>query len=142
VERVTRGAHKKRAVLLISDGQDNNSHYTFDELRDLLTESDVSVYSICVAEKGNDEPTLKGEKTLRDISAVTGGRFFQPGSAEEMYEVFERIALELRTQYSIGYYPTTPVTKGGYRKTKVRTTRKGAVVRARPGYTAVKDFRR
>ena len=120
VNKVLRGAQRRRALLLISDGQDNNSHYTFDELRDLLTESDVSVYSICVAEKGNDEPTVKGEKTLRDISAVTGGRFFQPGSAEETYEVFERIALELRRQYAIAYRPSGLAADGRWHSLKVK----------------------
>jgi Ca-activated chloride channel homolog len=120
VNKVLRGAHRRRALLLISDGQDNNSHFTFDELHDLLTESDVSVYSICVAEKGNDEPTVKGEKILRDISAVTGGRFFQPGSAEEMYEVFERIALELRRQYAIAYRPSDIATDGRWHSLRVK----------------------
>jgi Ca-activated chloride channel homolog len=120
VNKVLRGAHRRRALLLISDGQDNNSHYTFDELRDLLTESDVSVYSICVAEKGNDEPTVKGENALREISAVTGGKFFQPGSAEEMYEVFERIALELRRQYAIAYKPSGLAADGRWHSLKVK----------------------
>lgn len=120
VSKVLRGAHRRRALLLISDGQDNNSHYTFDELRDLLTESDVTVYSISVAEKGNDEPTVKAEKILRDISAVTGGRFFQPGSAEEMYEVFERIALELRRQYAIAYKPSGLAADGRWHSLKVK----------------------
>jgi len=120
VNKVLRGAHRRRALLLISDGQDNNSHYTFDELRDLLTESDVSVYSICVAEKGNDDATLNGEKILRDIAAVTGGRFFRPGSAEEMYEVFERIALELRRQYTIAYRPSELAADGRWHSLKVK----------------------
>lgn len=120
VNKVLRGAHRRRALLLISDGQDNNSVYTFDELRDLLTESDVSVYSISVAEKGNDEPTVKADKVLRDISAVTGGRFFQPGSAEEMYEVFERIALELRRRYTIAYRPSGLAADGKWHSLKVK----------------------
>lgn len=120
LNKVLRGAHRRRALLLISDGQDNNSHYTFDELREQLAESDVSVYSICVAEPGNDEPTRKGENVLRDISAVSGGRFFQPGSAEEMYEVFERIALELRRQYAIAYKPTDFATDGRWHSVKVK----------------------
>lgn len=120
VNKVLRGAHRRRALLLISDGQDNNSHFTFDELRDLLAESDVSVYSICVAEPGRDEPTLKGEKVLRDISSATGGRFFQPGSAEEMYEDFERIALELRRQYAIAYRPADFATDGRWHSLRVK----------------------
>jgi len=49
---------------------------------------------------------------------------------------FKEIADELRTQYSIGYYPTNAITNGGYRRVKVRTTRKNATVRTRPGYIA------
>jgi hypothetical protein len=79
---------------------------------------------------------------LEDIARVSGGRLVRADTLASLPAAFKEIAAELRTQYSIGYYPTTPVTKGGYRKIKVRTTRKGAVVRARPGYTAVKDFRR
>ena len=79
---------------------------------------------------------------LEDIARVSGGRLVRADTLASLPTAFKEIAAELRTQYSIGYYPTTPVTKGGYRKIKVRTTRKGAVVRARPGYTAVKDFRR
>lgn len=79
---------------------------------------------------------------LEDIARVSGGRLVRADTLASLPTAFREIAAELRTQYSIGYYPTTPVTKGGYRKIKVRTTRKGAVVRARPGYTAVKPFGR
>ncbi|MFL6334536.1 MAG: VWA domain-containing protein [Pyrinomonadaceae bacterium] len=120
VSKVLRGAHRRRALLLISDGLDNNSVYTFDELRDLLTESDVNVYAISVAEKGNDAATVRADKILRDISAVTGGKFFQPGSAEEMYEVFERIALELRRQYTIAYRPSGLAADGRWHSLKVK----------------------
>lgn len=146
LNKVLRGAHRRRALLLISDGQDNNSHYTFDELRDRLTESDVSVYSVCVAEPGNDEPTLKGEKVLRDISAVTGGRFFQPGSADEMYEVFERIALELRRQYAIAYKPSEFATDGRWHSLRVKLSRPPGsprlFARHREGYFAPAAARR
>ena len=79
---------------------------------------------------------------LEDIARVSGGRLVRADTLAALPTAFKEIAAELRTQYSIGYYPTTPVAKGGYRKIKVRTTRKNAVVRARPGYTAVKGDRR
>ena len=140
LNKVLRGTYRRRALLLISDGQDNNSRYTFDELRQMLTESDVTVYSISVAEKGNDPPTLHGEKILRDLASVSGGKFFQPGSAEEMYEVFERIALELRRQYAIAYRPANFATDGKWHSLKVKLTPPSGLprlfVRYRSGYFA------
>ena len=141
LNKVLRGTYRRRALLLISDGQDNNSLYTFDELRQLLTESDVTVYSISVADKGNDPATLNGEKILRDVAAVSGGKFFQPESAEEMYEVFERIALELRRQYAIAYRPSNFASDGKWHSLKVKLTPPSGLprlfVRYRSGYYAL-----
>ncbi len=120
LNKVLRGTRPRRALLVISDGQDNNSLYTFEELQRLLKESDVIIYSISVAEKGNDDSTLCGEAILREMSEVSGGKFFQPGNDEEMYEVFERIALELRRQYAVGYRPSNFTADGKWRSIKVK----------------------
>ena len=145
LNKVLRGTYRRRALLLISDGQDNNSLYTFDELRQMLTESDVTVYTISVAEKSNDPATLNGEKLLRDVAAVSGGKFFQPGSAEEMYEVFERIALELRRQYAIAYRPTNFANDGKWHSLKVKLNPPSGLprlfVRYRSGYYALPNPR-
>lgn len=79
---------------------------------------------------------------LEDVARVSGGKLVRADTLAGLPAAFKEIAAELRTQYSIGYYPTTPAAKGGYRKIKVRTTRKDAVVRTRPGYTAVKPYKR
>lgn len=146
VNKVLKGAHRRRALLLISDGQDNNSHHTFEELRTVLTESDVSVYSIGVGEAGNDEQSIRGDEVLRDVAEATGGEFFRPGSSEEMYEVFERIALELRRQYSIGFRPTGFTPDGKWHRLKVKLAqtpdRPRLFVRYRSGYYAPSDSRR
>ncbi len=143
VEKVTRGAHPKRAVLLISDGQDNNSRYTFSELRRLLKESDVVVYSIGIL-GGNDPGSalgMHGQSLLDELSAVSGGKAFFPNTAAEMDEIFERIALELRHQYSIGYRPENFVNDGRWHKLKVKVTPPRGLprlfVRSREGYYAM-----
>ena len=143
VEKVTRGAHQKRAVLLISDGQDNNSRYTFSELRRLLKESDVVVYSIGIL--GGSDPGsalgMTGQALLDELSAVSGGKAFFPNTAAEMDEIFERIALELRHQYSIGYRPENFVNDGKWHKLKVKVTPPRGMprlfVRSREGYFAI-----
>jgi Ca-activated chloride channel family protein len=143
VEKVSHGAHPKRALLLISDGQDNNSRYTFSEVRRLLKESDVVLYSIGIL-GGNDPGSslgMDGQAILDELSAVSGGKAFFPNTSAEMDELFERIALELRHQYSIAYRPKNFTNDGKWHKLKVKVTPPRGLprlfVRSREGYYAV-----
>lgn len=141
-ERVTRGAHQKRAMLIISDGQDNSSRYNFGEVRRLLKESDVVTYSVGIMGGGDMSSSLgmQGQSFLDELSAVTGGKSFYPNTDVEMDEIFERIALELRHQYSIGYTPKDFQPDGKWRKVKVKIKPPRGLprltVRAREGYYA------
>ena len=141
-ERVTRGTHQKRAMLIISDGQDNASRYNFGEVRRLMKESDVVTYTVGIMD-GRDATSMlgmQGQSFLDELSSVTGGKSFYPQSDVEMDEIFERIALELRHQYSIGYTPKDFEPNGKWRKvkTKVKPPRglPRLTVRAREGYYA------
>ena len=122
LEKVTRGAHQKRAVLLISDGQDNSSRYTFSELRRLLKESDVIIYSVGILNSHDDTTSMGmgGRAILDELSGVSGGKSFYPSTAAEMNDTFEKIALELRNQYSIGYRPSNFQNDGKWHKLKVK----------------------
>nr|MBA3323494.1 hypothetical protein [Pyrinomonadaceae bacterium] len=73
---------------------------------------------------------------LNDLAFKSGGKLTRADALKFLPTAFQEIAAELRTQYSVGYYPTNPITNGGYRKIKVQTTRKNATVRTRPGYIA------
>jgi len=143
VERVQRGTHPKRALLLISDGQDNNSRYTFNELRRVLKESDVTLYAIGIL-GGNDVGSslgMEGQGTLDELAGVSGGKAFYPRSAAEMDDIFEQIALELRHQYSIGYRPPNFVSDGKWHKIKVKVAPPRGLprlfVRSKEGYYAI-----
>jgi len=147
VEKVQRGAHPKRALLLISDGQDNNSRYTFSELRRLLKESDVTLYGIGIL-SGSDAGTglgMEGQGILDELASVSGGKAFFPRSNAEMDDIFEQIALELRHQYSIGYKPVNFTNDGRWHKIKVRVTPPRGLprlfVRSKEGYYAVTNSR-
>ncbi|HEX7957762.1 MAG TPA: VWA domain-containing protein [Pyrinomonadaceae bacterium] len=141
VERVTRGAHPKRAILLISDGQDNSSRYTFSELKRLLKESDVIIYAIGIVSAGDDTALgYGGRAILEELAGVSGGKAFFPSTGAEMNDTFERIALELRTQYSIGYRPTAFANDGRWHKLKIKVQPPRGFprlfVRGREGYFA------
>jgi len=147
VEKVQRGAHPKRALLLISDGQDNNSRYTFGELRRLLKESDVTLYGIGIL-SGSDAGSsmgMEGQGILDELASVSGGKAFFPRSNAEMDDIFEQIALELRHQYSIGYKPVNFTNDGRWHKIKVKVTPPRGLprlfVRSKEGYYAVTNSR-
>src|SRR5258705_2461967 len=141
IERVMRGTYPKRAILLISDGEDNDSRYSFNELRRSLQESDVTVYAIGVARgflprKGS----LNGGETLEELASVSGGKAFFPSGASQMIEAFEHIALELRHLYSIGYRPSSLTQSAEWHHLKVKVAPSVGFprlfVRSREGYYA------
>jgi len=140
-EKVQHGAYSKRVVLVISDGQDNNSRYTFNDLRKMLKESDVAIYSIGIEESGSGSLALEGSGILDEISGVSGGKAFFPGSDAEMDDIFEQIALELRHQYSIGYKPKGFKPNGQWHHIKVKVIPPRGLprlfVRSKEGYFAL-----
>lgn len=145
VEKVTHGTHPKRAILIISDGQDNNSRYTFRDLRRLLKESDVIIYAIGIEGANDGLLGMQGQAILDEIAAVSGGMAFFPSTAAEMDNVFERIAVELRHQYAIGYKPTNFTGDGKWHHVKVKVTPPRGFrylsVRSRGGYYAITNPR-
>jgi Ca-activated chloride channel family protein len=138
IEKARQGRHTKRALLIISDGQDNNSRYTFKELRDLVKEADVQLYAIGILDLFRDDLGAYGESVLEELARSTGGRAFFPSSEVELVDVCTQIALELRHQYSIGYYPTTDIRDGKWHKLKVKVDPPAGLprlsVRAKEGY--------
>ena len=142
LERVSRGSHQKKALLIISDGQDNASRYNFGEVKRLMKESDIVTYAVGIL-SGNDSSSqmgLLGQSFLDELTSVTGGRSFYPSSDPELDEIFERIAIELRHQYSIGYTPPNFKPDGKWHKVKVKVKPPRGIsrltVRSREGYYA------
>ena len=108
VEKIKQGRHPKKAILIISDGQDNNSRYTYKELRNRVRETDVQIYAIGITDPATDALAGVGRSILEEITRMTGGRAFFPAAYNEaeLIEICTRIALELRHQYAIGFYPS------------------------------------
>lgn len=122
VEKVTEGRHNKKALLIISDGQDNNSRYTYKELRNRVKEADVQIYAIGITDPASDGLAGFGRSVLEEITRMTGGRSFFPNAYNEpeLVEICTRIALELRHQYSFGFYPTDVTSEAKWHKVQVK----------------------
>src|SRR6185503_10913225 len=99
IEKAKQGRHPKKALLIISDGEENHSRYSGKELRRLLQESGVLIYSIGISN------LMLGAGTLKQLSGESGGRAFFPFQESEFTDIYTRIAIMLRHQYVIGFYP-------------------------------------
>lgn len=147
LEKVEHGAHAKRVLIVISDGEDNHSRYSFRDLRRGLAESNTIVYAVGILGRyPSKAPGSVGRDTLGKLAKVTGGSAFFPNSNEELSEAFDQIALELRHHYSLGYRPKNFVSDGKWHLLKVTVQqpslfRERLIVRSRRGYYAVASSR-
>jgi len=127
--------HKfRRAMIIISDGDDNQSRYTRDQALEMAQKNDVVIYTIST---NITRLETDGDKVLKYLASETGGLSLFPFKVEDLGQSFENIANELRHQYNIFYRPEPLRTDGRYQTVDVRVkNRKDLVVRARKGYYA------
>lgn len=117
---------KRRALILVTDGEDRNSYYNDKQLFELLRESEVQIYVIGFVDDLSKEggfisksPQAKAKEFLERLATETGGKAYFPKSAAELPGLAREISSELRTQYSIGYIPSNDRKDGTYRAIKV-----------------------
>ncbi len=117
---------KRRALILVSDGEDRNGFYTEKQLFDLLSESEVQIYVIGFVEELSKEggfigksPQSKAKSFLERLATESGGKAYFPANAASLPGLAKEISNELRTQYSIGYIPSNDKRDGTYRSIKV-----------------------
>ena len=111
----------KRALLVISDGGDNNSRYTPTEIKNILAESDCLVYAIGVFESnlaGRPSEEIGGAGLLGKIAEETGGRLY-PANPAELPDIAQKIGVDLRNRYVLGYAPPSQMRDGKYHRVQV-----------------------
>lgn len=113
--------YQRKAMIIISDGGDNHSRYTYSEIKSLLEEADVEVYALGIFDRF---PKRVEEKTgplrLDEIASATGGRMFSVRDPNDISHAVAQISSELRNQYVLGYYPSNRERNGKWRKLKIR----------------------
>ncbi len=122
----------RRAIILVTDGDDNASHVTREEAIDMALRANVIVYTISTNFPGGGP----GDKVLQRIADATGGRSFQPFQLEQVADAFVQIQDDLRSQYELSYRPQNFVHDGRFRTIEISALRKGLKVRSRNGYYA------
>ncbi len=143
------GNRDKKVLLVITDGEDNASRYSYDELVRYAQRSNAVIY--CIGLIGGEENSSglfkihsRGDrhaaKILEGLARATGGQAYFPKSLDEVESVCDRIAHDIRNQYTLAYYPTNKAADGSFRTVRVEAVapdgRTRLIVRTRPGYYA------
>ena len=123
----------RRAIILLSDGEDNQSRVSREETVQMAQRAEVIIYAISTNTSGIK---LRGDKVLEYLAEQTGGKAFFPFKIEDVANAFTEISEELRSQYAISYKPADFMPDGKYRKIEILAENKKYHVRARKGYYA------
>ena len=124
----------RKAIILLTDGDDNQSHVTREEAIEMAERAEVIIYTISTNISGEKS---SGDKVLQRIADATGGRAFFPFQLTDVANAFGEIQDELRSQYAVSYKPADFITDGRYRTIEISVIgHKGDHVRSRHGYYA------
>ena len=150
IDHMRVGNRDKKVLLVITDGEDNESRYTLQELLSNAQKSNVVIYAIGLL--GDEQPgglfKMKGgeakraAKALKELTKATGGETYFPKSLNQVEDTCVQIAHDIRNQYTLAYYPTNAAKDGTYRSVRVQAFDPGnhhpLEVRTRTGYFAPK----
>jgi Ca-activated chloride channel family protein len=128
----------RRAVVVLSDGEDTSSLVTYDEVLDLAKRSATTIYAIGLQSRDNglSKGFKEAEYVLRQLATETGGRAFFPQRPEDLAGIYGVIADELASQYVIGYASSNQKRDGSWRRLTVQVNRTGTTARTKRGYFA------
>ena len=149
-EKVTKDGKKdKKAILLITDGEDNASKYGINKVIEALRQSKVTVYAVGLLEEDDQRgglfkkpPSKKAKEDLIKFADITGGQAFFPKNLDEVEDITKRIAHDIRNHYTITYTPTNANLDGSWRQVSVKINPPKTMGKitwtAKPGYYAPK----
>jgi Ca-activated chloride channel family protein len=151
------GIREKKAVIIMSDGLDNNSMVPYNDALDAAIRSEAAIYVVSKTQAVRDsllhrmakagyyngissEVFAQADMALRKLAYETGGRVLYPNTFGQLDNIYAEVDDELRNQYTIGYVSNNQVKDGGYRRIRVAVNAPEASVSARPGYFAHNDL--
>jgi VWFA-related protein len=124
----------RKALVIITDAEDQGSRLRVEEAIEAAQRTDTVVHILYVHDFGYGRPDV-----ARKMSDETGGRMIDVGSAKKLNEAFDQISEELRSQYTLGYYPKNAAKDGRFRRVRVETANKDYKILTRKGYYAPRN---
>jgi Ca-activated chloride channel family protein len=145
-----KGVTDKKAIIIMSDGMDNDSIVSYDDALQEAIRSEAAVYVVSKTEavrqifEANkayyasipEQAFVQADLVLRKLAYETGGRVLYPNTFGQLDNIYAQVDEELRNQYTLGYISTNTIKDGSYRRIEVRVKAPNAVISARPGYYA------
>lgn len=138
LRRLARAQHSRQVLVIISDGSDNASRLTLDEMLSAIGSTSAMIYSVALQDSVDRDGN---PKLLKRISTSTGGEFFAPREIDEVAAALEHIARDIRATYTLGYVPANQTRNGATRRLRVVARHpdgRPLKVQTRGGYTAPK----
>jgi VWFA-related protein len=138
LDYLERGRHERRVLVVVSDGGDNASHITFDEVVKRTQASNVVIYTVGLV----DSPYVDHDgnpRLLARLADASGGEAFEPRRADDVDDVLQHIARDIRQSYTLGYVSTNTLRDGAFRRVRLSVkaaNQRRLVVRTRGGYVA------
>jgi len=141
IDHLKEKAHKEKKVLVVvTDGNDNSSVITLENLVKASQQSEVLIYSVGLLSDEERREAKRAEHALNDLATATGGEASFPKEVSEVDRIARQVARDIRNQYTIEYTPTNEAMDGSYRQIKIAVNAPGKpTVRTRSGYYATPD---
>lgn len=128
---------KRKAIILLSDGQDTMSGRSADKALKAAMSADIAIYTIDMSPVG-DAKRAQNQGALKNLAEKSGGTFVSTPGGAAMREAFEKIVEDLGVQYTLGYSPINTKKDGKWRAIELRVAKPNLTIRTRKGYTAEK----
>jgi Ca-activated chloride channel homolog len=114
------GTREKKALLIITDGEDNASRHSLEYTVEAAERSDAVIYTVGLFSEDDHSEAKHAKRALEALSEATGGLAFFPNTVDDVHQICLEVAKDIRNQYLLGYYPTNPQSNGGFRHVEVR----------------------
>jgi Ca-activated chloride channel homolog len=140
LDHLKKASKDKRVLLVVTDGEDNTSHNSLDKAIKEVQKTDTVIYTIGLLSEESKKNSKRAKKALEQIALASGGLAFFPENVDDVHNICEQVARDIRNQYTLAYYPTNTKRDGTFRTVQVEVIpprgRGKLVARTRNGYYA------
>lgn len=143
LDHLKKATRDKHVLLIVTDGEDNSSHFSLEKTIHEVQKTDTVIYTIGLLSQESKKSAKKAKRALEDIARASGGVAYFPENVEDVHNICQQVAHDIRNQYTLAYYPTNTRRDGSFRSVSVEVIpprgRGKLVARTRNGYYAPLD---
>jgi Ca-activated chloride channel homolog len=119
LDHLKKGSKEKKVLLIVTDGEDNTSRNSLEKTIREIQKTDTVIYTIGLLSQESKKSAKTAKKALTEIALASGGLAFFPENVEDVHDICEQVAHDIRHQYTLGYYPSNTARDGSFRSVHV-----------------------